>query len=240
MEYESKYPAPPSPGFVDPRKTEGELLFPERFPRNVVERDKKILGNAAAGQFQQRPAPPGGAEFQPDLIEIVDAIPAGVVQWARGWDLAATEGAGDYTTGVKIGKLLDGRFIVAGVKREQFGTTKRDQLINATAAGDVMGMCKQSLPQDPGQAGKGQVAALTAMLAGHNVHSSPETGDKVVRARPFASQVNGGNVLMLRGPWNTAYIDELRVFPNGRYDDQVDGSSRAFNALIGQQVGVFA
>jgi len=30
------------------------------------------------------------------------------------------------------------------------------------------------------------------------------------------------------------------VFPNGRYDDQVDGSSRAFNALIGQQVGVFA
>jgi len=47
-------------------------------------------------------------------------------------------------------------------------------------------------------------------------------------------------VIMLRGPWNTAFTDELRVFPNGRHDDQVDAVSRAFNAMIGQQVGVYA
>lgn len=238
MEYEGPR-KPTSIGFVDPRGTEGELLFPERFPREVVDRDKKIMGPyAVAGQLQQRPAPPSGGEFEPDKIEVVDAVPAGVVQWCRGWDLGATEGGGDYTAGPKIGRLRDGRYIVADVVRRQHATAKRDAMIKATAANDGP-LVKQSLPQDPGQAGKGQVAGLTAMLAGSHVHSSPETGDKVVRARPFASQVNAGNVLMLRGPWNTEFIDELRLFPNGRHDDQVDGASRAFNGLLGPAAGVF-
>lgn len=240
MEYDGRRKAT-SIGFVDPRTEPGELLFPARFPRDVVTRDKKVMGAyAVAGQFQQLPSPKKGNEFEPDMITIVDAIPAGVVQWCRGWDLAATEGAGDYTAGPKIGKLSDGRFIVANVVRQQYATAKRDALIKATASADGMGLVKQSFPQDPGQAGKGQVAGLIAMLAGHQVVSSPETGDKVVRARPFASQVNAGNVLMLRGPWNTAFLDELRPFPNGRHDDQVDGASRAFVGLLGANAGVFA
>jgi predicted phage terminase large subunit-like protein len=48
-------------GLVDPRTERGELLFPERFPADVVERDSKILGPyAAAGQFEQCPVPRGG------------------------------------------------------------------------------------------------------------------------------------------------------------------------------------
>lgn len=219
-------------GFKDPRTEVGELLFPARFPRAVVDRDKRIMGEyAVAGQFQQRPAPGTGGEFKPDLIEVVDAIPAGVTQWARGWDLGATEGAGDYTAGVKIGALADGRYIIADARREQFGSHKRDAYIKATASADGLDI-EQSLPQDPGQAGKGQVAAFVSMLAGHIVHTSPETGDKVVRARPLASQVNGGNVLMLRGPWNDPLRDEMRLFPNGLNDDQVDAAARAFARLL--------
>jgi predicted phage terminase large subunit-like protein len=238
MEWEAPRKAT-SIGYVDPRTEVGELLFPARFPRVVVDRDKKVMGAyAVAGQMQQRPAPATGSEFQPDLIEIVDAIPAGPIQRVRGWDLAATEGAGDYTAGVRLGRLQDGRFIIDAAVREQFGTTKRDQLIKATAAADGHGRVTQSLPQDPGQAGKGQIAALTGMLAGHHVHASPETGDKVVRARPLASQVNAGNVLMLRGPWNKPLIEELRLFPSGLHDDQVDAASRAFNGLMLPTSGV--
>ena len=48
-------------GYVDPREDEGELLFPERFPLAVVERDERALGPyAVAGQFQQAPTPRGG------------------------------------------------------------------------------------------------------------------------------------------------------------------------------------
>jgi predicted phage terminase large subunit-like protein len=48
-------------GYADPREEEGELLFPERFPLDVVERDEKAMGPyATAGQFQQQPEPRGG------------------------------------------------------------------------------------------------------------------------------------------------------------------------------------
>jgi phage terminase large subunit-like protein len=44
--------------------------------------------------------------------------------------------------------------------------------------------------------------------------------------------VNVGNVALVKGAWNNAYLEELRTFPNGAHDDQVDASSRAFAALI--------
>ena len=119
-------------------------------------------------------------------------------------------------------------------------TEDRDALLKKTADADGRGRVKQSLPQDPGQAGKGQVAGFAKLLAGHSLHFSPETGDKVTRADPMASQINVGNVLLLRAPWNDPFKDECRLFPNGRYDDQVDGASRAFAQLLGPAVGVFA
>jgi predicted phage terminase large subunit-like protein len=238
MEYEGPRKAT-SIGFVDPRTQVGELLFPARFPREVVDADKKVMGPAAtAGQFQQRPAPAEGNEFNPDMITVVDAIPAGVVAWCRGWDLAATEGAGDWTAGPKLGRMADGRYIVADVRRGQHATHKRDAVIKATASADGRAV-KQSFPQDPGQAGKGQAAALVAMLPGHICHTSVESGDKVIRARPLASQVNAGNVLMLRGPWNFEFVEELRTFPNGLNDDQVDGAARAFAQLLPSFTGIF-
>ena len=53
----------------------------------------------------------------------------------------------------------------------------------------------------------------------------------MTRAEPFASQVNGGNVKMVRGDWNAAYISELRTFPRGVHDDQVDASGRAYSHI---------
>lgn len=48
--------------WTDPRSEEGELMWPERFPRHIVEKDIKPLGDHVwVGQYQQRPEPRGGA-----------------------------------------------------------------------------------------------------------------------------------------------------------------------------------
>ena len=44
-------------------------------------------------------------------------------------------------------------------------------------------------------------------------------------------QLNAGNVAMLRAEWNSEYKRELEFFPYGKYKDQVDASSGAFNIL---------
>ena len=61
MEYDPDRAAPTMLGWEDPRTEKGELMFPARFPKHVVDRDKKIMGTyAASGQFQQLPTPEDG------------------------------------------------------------------------------------------------------------------------------------------------------------------------------------
>ncbi|WP_220473335.1 phage terminase large subunit [Bordetella avium] len=217
---------------------DGTPLWPEKHSAEDLARMEKAAPYVFAGQYRQTPTPPSGGTIQPDIMPVVDAVPAGSVSWVRGWDLGAST-SGDFTAGVKIGKLSDGRFIIADCRREQYETNKRDALIKNTADGDGMNKVRQSLPQDPGQAGKSQVVAFTKLLAGHSVRFSPESGDKVTRATPLASQINAGNVLLLRGEWNRAFTEECRYFPFGKYDDQVDAASRAFNELNAMKRGFF-
>lgn len=211
-------------------RARGEYLWPEWFD---AQHWAQFEGNPRtwSALYQQLPTPLDGDLFKPDQIQTVDALPAERIDWVRAWDLASTEGDGDYTAGPKLGRLPDGRFIIGDMVRGQMGPDRRDAAILNTAKLDGR-LVRVSLPQDPGQAGKTQVLYLTRQMPGFTVLSSPETGDKVTRAEPFAAQVNVGNVLMLRGAWNQKLLDELRSFPNGKHDDQVDGLSRAFGELI--------
>jgi predicted phage terminase large subunit-like protein len=212
-------------------REQGEYLWPEWFDRKHWDQFEQNARTWSA-LYQQRPSPLDGDLFKPDQIKVIDALPAENIQWVRGWDLASTTD-GDYTAGVRLGRLPDNRFVIADVVRLRAGPDRRDAALINTAALDGH-RTKQSIPQDPGQAGKTQVLYLTRAMVGYTVLSSPESGDKVTRAEPVAAQINVGNVSMLRGDWNAAFVAELRMFPNGKNDDQVDGLSRAFAELIGK------
>ncbi|WP_205468004.1 phage terminase large subunit [Maritalea myrionectae] len=219
----------------DQRTKDGELLFEDRFPRTVVERDKVSLGSVGhAGQNQQRPAPRGGGMFKRAYFNTVKAVPAGTV-FCRGWDLAATKDnpTSARTAGVVIGRMPDGRFIVAHCTAERETPGGVRKLIKNTADQDEAKFAgiRISLPKDPGQAGKDQAQQLVTMLAGHNVRATPESGDKITRAEPFSAQCEAGNVDILEGPWNEMFLDEVEMFPGGKLKDIVDASSRAFNEI---------
>ena len=36
---------------------------------------------------------------------------------------------------------------------------------------------------------------------------------------------------LVQGAWNQAFIDEMTAFNRGRYDDQVDAASSAYNKI---------
>lgn len=69
MEYNSAMPRIPTRGvgWTDPRSEDGELAWPERFPRHVVDELKAFMGPyATSGQFQQSPVPRGGGIIKRD------------------------------------------------------------------------------------------------------------------------------------------------------------------------------
>ncbi len=232
MEYEPERKCFTCIGFEDPRTVDGELMWPERMTPEVLERDKKVMGPyAVAAQFQQRPSPRGGGLFQREWFEVVDSLPARR-EAVRGWDLAASDvHTAAYTAGVKISRCTDGFFYVEDVRRIQGSESKVERLIKNTASEDGYTV-RISGPQDPGQAGKAQAKYYMRQLAGYDVKFTPESGDKMTRAKPFAAQAEAGNVKILRGLWNEDYLDELCMFPFGKFKDQVDASSRAFSELI--------
>lgn len=217
-------------GSEDPRTTPGELLWPEVFTEKIVRQLELDLGPyGTAGQLQQRPAPEGGGLFKKEWFKIVDAAPA-MARRARGWDTASSEGKGDWTVGVRIAEA-GGNFYIEDVRREQLGPAGVDAMMRQTAQMDGKSISQRE-EREGGSAGKAVIAARVKLLVGYDYAGVAISGDKVTRAKPYRAQVEAGNVYLVRGAWNAAYLEELALFPNGRHDDQVDGSSCAFNAVL--------
>jgi len=207
----------------------GEALWPEWEDVAALERKRLAMGDRAWGAlFQQSPRAPGGRLFQVGRVAVSAARMVGTA--VRAWDLAASL-AGDWTAGVRLVRSAEGVFQVQDVVRVRGGPEEVVQAIRATAERDGTGVAI-GLPQDPGQAGRSQVAFLTARLAGWRVVSSPESGAKATRAMPVASQVNAGTVSVLGGVWNEEFLAELEDFPGGACDDQVDALARAFGMVV--------
>lgn len=228
----------------DLRTEEGELLWPERFDREDIDELKRSFRSgeggsyAESGQLQQRPVHRTGGMFHRDNFQIADRMPE-KARWVRGWDLAASKDAGAWTVGLKLG-IHENHLYIADVVRLQGSSLEVEKAIQAAAARDGRG-CAISIPQDPGQAGKAQKNRLIGLLHGYNVHFSPETGDKVDRAKPLASQVGGHNVFLpVNAPWLPEFLAEYGLFPASTYKDQVDAGSRAYAYLLANSGGGIA
>lgn len=233
MEYEPDRCCVTSLGRVDIRTLEDELLFPERFPRDVVDRDKKALGSlATAGQFQQRPAPRSGGFFEWDKLSLMDAAPE-LATKVRYWDKAGTQGGGCYTAGALVGlpkDQNDPNCYILDMVRGQWAAPQREKMIKATAASDGKDVAVW-VEQEPGSGGKESASSTIRNLRGFNCRADLPTGDKVTRAEPYSVQVEAGHVRLFRGSWNQAFIDEHKTFPRGKYKDQIDATSAAFNKI---------
>jgi predicted phage terminase large subunit-like protein len=180
-----------------------------------------------------------GYFFNHNAFRLAKGLPGGVrLRFCRAWDLAATEGGGDYTVGVLMAMAPNGVCYVVDVIRVQYESKKVRQLIYNTACADkeLYGEVRIHLPQDPGQAGKDQAQQLSDMLSGFSVKTEPVTGKKSVRARGHAERVNGGNTVLIEADWNRAYTEEHRLFREDEEherDDQVDASADAHDELAG-------
>lgn len=234
-------------GKGDPRTTEGELMFPERFPPEQVEELERTLGSyATAGQLQQRPAPRDGGLFKLGWFKTCAVLPNDLTSTIRFWDLAATAKHGssdpDWTAGVLMSRRKSGGFVIHGCRRFRGTPMEVETAIMQQASLDGKDVIV-GLPQDPGQAGKAQADQFVRKLAGYRVKVVRPTGDKATRAMPLAAQAEAGNVeILLTGDpaldsWVQPFLDEMCMFPAGGHDDQVDAASDAFNELALRRPG---
>lgn len=156
----------------------------------------------------------------------------------RYWDRAATPAGAndsptdgpDWTVGVRMRKTPQNQYVVEDVRRLRGTPSEVEVAIKNTASQDGKDVMI-GIEQDPGQAGVAEAGYYTRALAGFNVRRFPVNKAKLTRAIPFSAQCEAGNVTLVEGEWNDAYLRVLEAFPDGPKDDDVDASSGAFNTL---------
>jgi predicted phage terminase large subunit-like protein len=182
-----------------------------------------------------------GGFFKRTWYPIVPAVAGHLRRVVRYWDLAASVPTAsypdpDWTRGAKMGLTFpdaDSKGIYYGMNMQSIraDTGERDLLIKQTAMIDGRKV-PVLFEQEPGSAGKAQIVYFQKLLPGWTVRGIKSTGDKEVRAGPFASQSQAGNVRLVEGPWVEEFLNEADVFPTkGVHDDTIDAMSGAFEAL---------
>ena len=180
--------------------------------------------------------PPDNWQFyDPDELPSLDRA-------VRVWDLAATEGGGDWTVGTKIGRSGD-RFYITDVRRFRKNSGGVQDEVKLVATFDGYSP-KVLIEEEKGGAGKSVIESYKRLLVGHTVEAAKAEGDKESRCTPYAAEQHKKRVYLPRPGtvnWDVkAFIEEHRkMMGDGRrpkHDDQIDTAAYGMLDLLGSGV----
>lgn len=230
----------------------GEAIWPQKYNEDDLARIEANIGPYDyQALYKQRPFAKQGRKFQREWFTVVDEPPKAeeMVARVRFWDKAGTKGGGAYSCGVLMCRTSTGLIYVEHVERGQWEAASREERIVETGRSDRQRPgpgIRIKHEREPGSSGMDSAQMTNARLAREGFEAEFElpTGDKEVRAGPWASAGMAGIVRLVKGGWNEAYIQEHMSFPKGKYKDQVDASSGAYKevGVIGysDSGGIFA
>jgi predicted phage terminase large subunit-like protein len=225
-------------GWEDPRKEEGELLFPKRLPKEFLDkmRTKELGSRGYAGQFQQQPAPASGAMVLKKWLHywIPSELPE-MTYTIGSWDCTygSKTSDADFVVGQTWGVSGDNHYLLDQVRRKmnlpEMIEAIREQdrewpglravVVERKAAGkDVIDTLSREVyaldPYDPQSQSKEQRLAATLPLW--------EQG-RVYLPHPMHASDMDNDFSWVK----ERYVPELLTFPGARHDDQVDATSQA-------------
>jgi predicted phage terminase large subunit-like protein len=211
----------------------GAPLWPAELDSAWLDSKLAELGSYGfASLLQGRPSPRGGGMFKWDWWGLIVGVPA-VGSMVRYWDMAGTDVTGsndpDYTAGALACRMVDGRTALVDMARYRLSVAKRDAQIIEVAKADretYGGRVTWWFETETGIAGKERTQALQRQVLNLGIPVSTEyaSGKKEIRAEPFASKAEAGNVVLCPGEWRDAFRLEASQFPTGSHDDQVDAA----------------
>ena len=173
-----------------------------------------------------------------DWFKIVDAAPDCGVMQCRFWDLAATEqkkgNDPDFTAGALVG-FKDGIWYILDMRHDRLSPMGVEELVAHTATIDSRQITIR-MEEEGGASGKSIIDHYARrVLPGYDFAGIHPSGDKVARAMPFMAAAEQGNICLVRGSWNSAFLDEAESFgPDAQHDDMVDAASAALNYIAEQ------
>ncbi len=208
-----------------------EALWPERFPSDQLERiHRQVGGYVWDSLYQGRPAAPEGALFKTSWFPRRN-LP-GVMKWiAQAWDTAVKAGeSNDYSACVTVGMGDDGLLHVLDVWRARLEAPELKAAIKRKAE-----------EWRPGWVAIEDASVATAVIQmivrEERIPVVPVKcdRDKVTRAHGVTPYCEQGKVVFPANGavWLPDFEDEMRSFPHGAHDDQVDAFVHVLTRALG-------
>lgn len=256
MEFE---PGNPKNHEDDPRTEAGELLQPEQFPKEEIEKLKAKLDRHYTSQYQQNPLPPDGGPLKkwfwcfwyplgthaPPPIRFMKPdgtlhtstqreLPMKLTGHTQSWDMAFKDTKDSaYVVGQVWAENQADSFLLDQVREKMDFTTTLDAVRTLTAAWP---QALKKLVEEKAN-GAAVMSSLKREIAGFDP-VEPD-GGKEGRANAVAPACKSGNVWLPHpsvAPWVKALLAELEAFPASQYADQVDTLTQYLNRRYGSAI----
>lgn len=237
-EYESARKCVTQIGWSDPRKNDGDLLWPKRFDRPALEKIKTRMGSrTAAGQLQQRPSPEEGDVIKRGWWKFYKELPGDMETFGISADLTFKDTEkGDYVAFGCWGARGANKYLV-DIDHDKMNFNNQLIRFAQFCAKHPMAMAKWI---EDAANGAALVAVVTGKIPG--VIAVVPKGSKIARAESIAPQAEAGNIYLPDPTYEPHiqsglaqkvldFMEEWAVFPNGNHDDRVDMTSLGVSQL---------
>ena len=217
--------------FIPARMEDNPSLDIAAYELSLAQLDPVLRAQLREGDWDAREA---GAILRREWLRIVDECPA-EARRLRAWDLAGTEvrpGADpDWTAGALIA-LRDGVWYIVDMRHLRAGPAAVEAAVRQAAELDTQRVPVR-MEQEPGASGVNTIDHYARqVLVGWDFRGVRAMGSKQERWRILASAAEAGNVRLVRGPWNGAFLDEADGLGyGGAHDDQADAACLAMAEL---------
>jgi len=240
-------------GWQDPRKEKDELLFPQLYPRSILEKYRARGLRFFSSQYQQNPVPDGGAIFKQEwwrfhqppganlppvclrsstgaevYIPPVDLPDSGKdFEEFQSWDCTFKDAKDADNVCGGVLRRIGPRFYLLHMEQRRMDFPATCAAITRVSKDYPEAVAKFVEDKANGPA----IISYMSDALGGLIAVNPE-GNKVTRANAAAPRVEAGNVYLphpATAPWVMDFIQSLSAFPNGRHDDDVDMLTQALN-----------
>ncbi len=234
-----RYEPGPRAYALDPRRTAGELLWPERFPEETVQALERMPPRDRAAQLQQRPVPEGGAIIKEAWIrwykegasgvgthDDPGPLPTRFDQELQSWDLTFKKTASsDFVAGQLWAVMGANYYLLDGILERLDFVGACTAILKMSEAHPGVGVLVEDTANGP---------AVMSMLGNKlpGLIAVKPDGGKEARLNACSPLFEAGNVWLPVGhPIAEALAISLVTFPVGEHDDDVDACSQLLNHL---------
>lgn len=235
------------PSKYDQRKI-GQALWPFKHDENDLEQMRIKSAMVYAGQYQQSPAPKEGNIFKDKHVNYYKTLPENIFYKVHSWDMTFKEksksknGKVDFVVGTEWGKQSEtGRiYLFPDMVKARMGFSATLEAVHMFVKKHPD--YKAILIEDKAN-GSGIIDMLKKPYTDDNGNKYPKL-KRVVEVEPNGSKeerlesqipLYSTKEIWLPhpsiAPWVEDYVNEHKVFPNGKNDDQVDSGTQAVQHL---------